>query len=75
LKEGEGDAAKDTNINIVTLKEEAGFSTLEEYNKSLEAPAAEPVAMGEVVPAAAAEGEPAPKTEEAMMAMWETKKL
>jgi hypothetical protein len=31
--------------------------------------------MGEVVPAAAAEGEPAPKTEEAMMAMWETKKL
>lgn len=60
MKEGEGDAAKDTNINIVTLKEEAGFSTLEEYNKSLEAPATEPVAK--VDPPA--EGETAPKMEE-----------
>jgi hypothetical protein len=68
LKEGEGDAAKDTNINIVTLKEEAGFSTLEEYNKSLEAPAAEPVATAEVPATVPAEGEAVAKTDE-MMAM------
>jgi len=66
LKEGEGDAAKDTDINIVTLKEEAGFSTLEEYNKSLETKAPEPVTMEEVKPAPA-EGETAPKVEEEMM--------
>lgn len=46
MKEGEGEAAKDTDISIVTLKEEAGFATIEEYNKSLEA-VAEPVKVEE----------------------------
>lgn len=36
MKNGEGNAANDTDINIITLKEEIGFLTLEEYTKSFE---------------------------------------